>query len=283
MASFPVLVVVLNYHGESVLLPCLASLFPELEDGDQCLVIDNGGEGSLLKQALTQFPQLRTVTLEENRGFAAGMNVGLKQALLGTYKAVWLLNNDTLVQRGALQALKQAVQTRTGLNLFSPLILTPEKKVWFAGGTIDYVRMRTQHEHSLPRTNRPFRSRFLTGCALFIPRETLEKIGLLDERYFLYYEDAAYSWRTEMNQGQLWVVPQSVIVHHEVSVYSPDKLYWLVRSGVEFFLRATPKYLRWWTYLFLWLRRGKNVWDRFMRPSPIAEAINRAYTDASIS
>lgn len=277
-----ILVVVLNYRGQEVLLPCLSSLIPELRDGDRCLVIDNGHEEKLLQEVKNNFPQVETLSLGVNLGFARGMNRGLSKALEDGFSAVWLLNNDTLVKQGALEALRQAAIEHPGANLFSPLILTPEEQVWFAGGAIDYWRMRTEHVRFLPKQDKPFLTDFLTGCALFIPCSTLERFGMLDERYFLYYEDVEYSVRVRAQGGLLFVVPRARVIHHEVSVLNPDKIYWLVRSGVEFFVRHTPWPLRIWTYGYLSLRRLKNMAEYFFFRKALARSIKRAYTDASM-
>lgn len=277
-----ILVVVLNYRGQEVLLPCLGSLMPELRDGDRCLIVDNGNEEELLQEVKNIFPQIETQSLDENVGFARGMNVGLKKALEEEFSAVWLLNNDTLVKRGALEALRKAAEEHPGVHLFSPLIFTSDERVWFAGGRVDYWRMRTTHVQSLPDQENTFSTDFLTGCALFIPRRTLEQVGILDERYFLYYEDVDYSVRVRGHGGSLWVVPRARVTHHEVSVLNPDKIYWLVRSGVEFFLRHTPWPLRIWTYSYLGLRRLKNIAEHFFFRRALARSIKQAYTDASI-
>ncbi len=160
-----VLVIVLNYKGQEVLLPCLASVFRELGPLDQCLVVDNGGEKTLMETMEKQFPRLRVLTPETNLGFAKGMNQGLRLAQEEGFGAAWILNNDTLVRPGTLAHLKKAADAHAGAHLFSPVILTPDKKVWFAGGKINFWRMRTEHRESLPKTTVPFLTDFLTGCA----------------------------------------------------------------------------------------------------------------------
>ncbi len=281
MKNHSVLAIVLNYRGQDVLLPCLRSLLSELGTEDDCLVIDNGQERELMEKVKATFPKVQILSTEKNLGFAAGMNKGLKKALVEEYQGVWILNNDAIIGKGALSFLKQAKENFSDANLFSPLIFSTENKVWFAGGRINFWRMRTEHVQELPKKNEPFTTNFLTGCALFIPRETLARVGVFDERYFLYYEDAEYSLRTRLQGGKLFVVPQAKVLHHEVSEMNPEKTYWLVKSGVEFFRRHTPRSLQPWMRAYLFLRQLKNSFLVSCSESQLARSIKRAYTDAS--
>lgn len=282
MPNQSVLVIVLNYRGQDVLLPCLASLLPTLGPQDTCLVVDNGGEPALMDLVRQQLPTVRILSTGVNLGFARGMNVGLRIAHEEGFEAAWLLNNDVRVEPGALAALKRAQRDAVGRNIFSPVILNKDGQIWFAGGRINYWRMRVEHRRDAPKEMTPFSTQFLTGCALFIPRETWETIGFLDERYFLYYEDAEYSVRAQVHGGKLWVVPEARVKHAEVSEAHPEKVYWLVRSGVEFFSRHTVGWRRSWVRVYLIARRSKNFLERLFLGTALAHSIKRAYTDASI-
>lgn len=280
MDNFSVLVVILNYHGETVLMPCLESLVPTLGPMDKLLIIDNGHEGVLMERVRERFPTIKIEVPDTNLGFARGVNIGLNQALKLGYDAVWLVNNDALVKHDTLLALKRVARMRKGLCLLSPMIFGSDGQVWFAGGEIDYWCMRTKHLTQLPDGSQPFGTEFLTGCALFIPRQTLEAIGLFDERYFLYYEDADYSVRVRERGGQLWIVPEAVVLHHEASQMNPDKLYFLVKSGIQFFFDHTSGYRHAWVRLYTGLRRVKNKLRLLFSHDPVARKLEQAYTDA---
>ncbi|TXG77155.1 glycosyltransferase family 2 protein [Candidatus Dojkabacteria bacterium] len=275
-------VVILNYRGETILLPCVESVLAELGPDDGCLIIDHGQEKELMRRVKERFPSVSIIEPEKNEGFARGMNRGLAQIFSQPYAAAWLLNNDTVVLPGALKELKAAQQRFPGTHLFSPVILNQAQAVWFAGGEIHWWRMRTKHRRVLQSESQPFETRFLTGCALLVPYTTYRTLGGFDERYFLYYEDAEYSVRTTQQGGRLLVIPRSRVIHEEVSNLNPDKLYWLVRSGVEFFSRHTPSWQRWWFRSFLTIRRLYNWMRCFFSADPLARAVKRAYTDASI-
>ncbi len=283
MATLRVAVIVLNYRGENVIQPCLTSLTRTLSLGDRILVVDNGSEQPLLERMKELFPLIETITLGMNHGFAAGMNSGLRQMqAAGGFDAYWIVNNDVVADPEALSELKRACLELGSQALFSPVIYSePERKIWFSGGRIDFARMRTLHDQKSV-SGAPFQTGFLTGCALFIPAEALEVLGQLDERYFLYYEDAEYSFRAMRNNFPLWVVPKSIVHHVEQSEASPEKTYWLVRSGTEFFLRESRGIWRYWAPLYLTLRKFKNRLDMWWTDNQIAKEVKRAYTDASV-
>ncbi|MFZ1626289.1 MAG: glycosyltransferase family 2 protein [Candidatus Moraniibacteriota bacterium] len=287
MSALSVAVIVLNYRGDRVLRACLTSLALAIGPDDQVLVVDNGNESTLLASVREDFPQFETISLEVNRGFAAGMNFGIRHMLArGNFDAFWLMNNDAQVAPDGLSALKRAALTKGNTGLFSPIIYLPDNdKPWFAGGEIDFLRMRVTHSQSPLRGREPQLTKFLTGCALFIPREAIERIGFLDERYFLYYEDAEYSLRARRQGLDLWVVPSAHVTHSEESRKSAAKIYWLVRSGTEFFLRESRGIWRVWIMLYFPLRRLKNTLTLLgdvNTDQTVAKEVKRAYTDASL-
>jgi GT2 family glycosyltransferase len=112
------------------------------------------------------------------------------------------------------------------------------------------------------REHEPYETGYLTGCALFAPKEIFERVGLFDERFFLYYEDADFSVRAKKIGYKLLVVPKSVVVHGEQSVDNKEKIYWLVLSGLRFFEKHTSWYLRPWIWLYILLRKMKNKTDK---------------------
>ena len=284
MSPLSVAVIVLNYRGEQVLPRCLASLELAIGPQDRVLIVDNGHEETLMAAMRSRYPWVEVIRTEANGGFAAGMNFGIRQLLEhGEFDAFWLLNNDASVAPDALGQLKQALTECGGRALFSPAIISTEQQTpWFAGGRIDFFRMRTKHEQSFISEHTPYETGFLTGCALFIPREAMASIGLLDERYFLYYEDAAYSLQAARAGLKLWVIPEARVSHSEESRENPTKTYWLVRSGVEFFLRESRGLWWLWVRCVLVLRQLKNWVEVRYRPRPVADEVKRAYTDVSL-
>lgn len=284
MPATKVAVIVLNYRGEHLLARCLASLEATIDKGDRILVVDNGREEALMREMVTRFPSVEVLAASENRGFAAGMNLGIRHMLeKGDFDAFWLFNNDAVALPGTLESLKEAFRSNGARALYSPVIYPgPERIPWFAGGNLSFFRMRTEHWQAAKSLTDPYKTGFLTGCALFIPREAFDSLGFLDERYFLYYEDAEYSLRAERLGIGRWVVPAAAVYHSEASRENPAKVYWLVRSGAEFFLRESRGGWRVWVRIYFSLRKLKNWLETRYAPRPLAREVERAYTDVSL-
>jgi GT2 family glycosyltransferase len=127
-------------------------------------------------------------------------------------------------------------------------------------------------------------SDFISGCAMLIRAEVFKKIGLLDEDFFLYWEDADFSVRAKRAGFGLLVVADSHIRHFEKSEENrKNKIYWLVLSGLLFFQKNTPQKLRPWIFIYVILRRLKNWNDVRKNKTEINLAVRKAYRDFKIS
>ena len=140
--------------------------------------------------------------------------------------------------------------------------------------------MRAEHRAPRKKKTTPYQSEFLTGCAMLIKRDVFEQIGFLDEAFFLYYEDADFSLRARKAGFSAWVVPEATVIHLEVSQKSSQKPYFLVLSGLIFFARHTPAYLRPYLFAYATIRRAKNLVDVWLGREA-APIVHKAYADFS--
>ena len=261
MNSPLVFVVILNWNGKSCLDRSLKSVFRMKYDNFQVVVVDNDSRDGSFEEARRNFGKAHFIRNEENVGFARGMNVGMRFAIAHGAEYLWILNNDTEVEVGTLTELVLTAKSSGTRNLYSPLIVFPDGKEWFSGGEIMWWRMRAVHTLIRHRDDVPYVTGFLTGCALFLSKASAVRLNLFDERYFLYYEDADLSVRAKALGMDCIMVPKARIIHSESSRSNPDKLYWLVRSGLQFFDHRSPALLRPWIFCFTLLRRLKNRID----------------------
>lgn len=281
MSEFPkVFVVILNWNGGDSLAACLRSVFALAYGNFEVVVVDNASRDGSLEKAKSLFSRAHFVLNPENLGFSAGMNVGIRFALSKGAEYVWILNNDAECDRNALSELVSAAQSSISPKLYSPRILTPDGAVWFAGGRIDYVRMRAGHVRAADerQSDHPYPTEYLSGCALFMPRKVIERVGLFDEGYFLYYEDTDYSVRAANKGIGRLLVPKATVIHAEISSENPEKTYWLVISGLRFFKTNMPLALRPWMAFYIVLRRVKNGIDK-LRGKKEAFPVSSAYAD----
>ncbi|OGI15601.1 MAG: hypothetical protein A2Z52_01230 [Candidatus Moranbacteria bacterium RBG_19FT_COMBO_42_6] len=275
-----VFVVILNYNGKDVLKKCLLSVFKNDYPNFEIALVDNNSTDGSLEMAKADFSKANFIKNEENLGFSAGNNVGIRFALERMADYVLLLNNDVEVEKYFLGRLIDVGEKNPKTGILSPLIFNGNtKQIWFSGGTISWLRMKSFHKRSA-ETLDFYKSPYLTGCAMLVKKEVFKKIGLLDEDYFLYWEDADFSLRAGKAGFEKIVVTSSWVYHFERSEKNKEnKIYWLVISGLIFFKKNTPAYLKPWTSLYLLMRKIKNHADIIIGKNKLAPVVKRAYKD----
>jgi GT2 family glycosyltransferase len=281
MEKFPkIFIIVLNYNGKDVLRDNIASLM-ELSYSDfEVVLVDNNSQDGSVEIIRSMWPKIHLIRNSQNIGFAAGNNIGIKFALERGARYVLLINNDTICEKNFLSRLVEVGQKNKEIGLLSPVIHEGKtKKIWFSGGRISWLRMKTFHDtREIKKDIRIVK--FITGCAMLVKRGVFSKIGLLDEDYFLYWEDADFSFRANRNGYKGAVVSDSRIFHLEKSRDNKSKVYWLVISGLIFFRKNTPIALIPWIFMYTALRRIKNKRDiRKRKRFETAMLVKKAYDD----
>lgn len=273
-----VAIIILNYNGKDCLPRALQSLTSLEYEIKEILVVDNNSQDDSFEQAKREFPRCIFLKNSANLGFAAGMNVGIREAKHLGADYIWLFNNDAEADPGSLKRLVDFCEEHPEAGAASPIIADYQGKDWFSSGEISYFRMRAVHGGK-KRGITPYESEYVSGCALFLRCSVLESVGLLDERYFLYYEDADLSLRIRRSGKKLFVVPMAVVRHSEQSEQEKSgKTYHLVYSALLFFHDHTPAALRPWIRFYEFLRRMKNHIDMLLR-RPKAAIVYQAYQD----
>jgi GT2 family glycosyltransferase len=194
------------------------------------IVVDNGSTDSSVVDLEKKYPWVHLVKTGKNLGFTGGNNVGISEALGRNAEYIWLLNNDTIVDKDALKLVDAFDDASVGIA-GSKIYFAPGheyhkaryskkeqgKVFWFAGGVIDWQNMYASHfgvdEVDNGQYDKKRLTDFITGCSMMIRREVIEKIGMLDDAYYLYYEDVDYSLRAKNAGYSLMYYPMSVVWH----------------------------------------------------------------------
>jgi len=251
-----VFIIVLNYNGKNVLKKCLESIYKLDYPNFQVIVVDNNSTDGSFEEARLSFGKFNFIKNNQNIGFAAGNNVAIKWALEKMADFVFLLNNDALLEGDTLIKLIDVAKKDKNIGILSPVIYKGNSDIiWFSGGKINWFKMRAQHQDSIKQTQ------YITGCAMLIRKEIFKKIGLLDEKFFLYYEDVDFSFRARKNNFKLKIVPTAKVFHFEKSSESLNKIYYLVVSGIRFFRKNSNLLLRIYIEVYLMVRKIKNKYD----------------------
>ena len=245
-------VVVLSWNGAALTRDALRSLAAcRVPEGwrARTLVVDNGSSDGSPDMVRKEFPDVELLSLPENRRFAGGNNAGIRRALDQGADAVMLLNNDVVADPGLIEKLLAALAEQPGAGAAAPLIYfaPPSDRIWYAGGRCRPWLAHSSHRGIRERDRGRYRSiettGYLTGCCLLATGEAWRDVGLLDERYFIYAEDADWCLRARAAGYQLLFVPTARL-WHRVSASSggatnPWKVYQRLRANLTLWRRNT--------------------------------------------
>jgi GT2 family glycosyltransferase len=237
--------VMLNWNELHHTVPCINSLKESSIRLSKIFVFDQAsedGSGKKLQGMYENDSQVEILINEKNYGFAGGMNIGIQKALDMGADYVFILNNDTIVDKYCINHLYDVLNSESKAAVAGPAIMyysNPEK-LWQAGGYFNKIKMGVKVPDKgklLSEINPKISSiEFLTGCALLIPKNTFQTIGLFDPSLFFYGDDVDYGLRIKEAGLNLYFVPNAKVWHkiEDITVdrTTPYVLYHLARSTV---------------------------------------------------
>ena len=234
MNAAPLLsVVIVNYNGGGLLQRTLQSLYDTAGGlAPEVFVVDNGSSDGSLGPVRRHFPAIRVIENGANLGFARASNQALRQSL-GRY--VLLLNPDVELQDGAVKTVVSYLESNPGIGIVGPKVLLPNGRLdkpcrrSFKTPAIYFykcVGLSALFPRS-PRFNRYYLGYLpedqvadvdaVIGAFLAIRRESMEEIGLLDERFFMYCEDEDWCFRAKQTGWRVIYNPAAIVIHHKGS------------------------------------------------------------------
>jgi len=259
---------------------CLTSVLALDPAPDRVLLVDNGSTDGTAEAVRADFPAVEVLRLEKNLYFAGGVNEGIRRALEAGAQSVLLLNNDVVLERGALAALRRALEEDPRRAAVSPKIYYYDAPgvIWFAGGIVGrgwgLIRHRGVNVKDEKLRDAAGEVDYVSGAAALLSRGALESVGLLDPDYVMYVEDVDWCARARERGWGLWYEPSAKVWHH-VSATSgggltPLKAYYRLRSGALFLARHGEPWerpLSWAAYL---------AWTLWLLPGALARGEGRA-------
>lgn len=244
-----VAIILVNWNGYEFTRACLDSLrklnFPDFK----VILVDNASDNQEGKNLKKAFPEIDLLENDQNLGFAGGNNVGIRHALTLGYSHILLLNNDTEVEPDFLEEMVFKLRQNPKIAVVQPLILFlhNKKEIWSAGGkwNANLSKAVTLGDREPLADYRIGKSclDWATGCCMLISREAILDCGLLNEQYFVYFEDVEWSLRFTQKGYQIALADKAVIYHeagasskkkNEEGALSPKVFYFNVRN--QFFL-----------------------------------------------
>lgn len=276
-----VAVVIVNWNRRDDTLRCIASVQASTGCRPDIFLVDNASSDGSVEAVAAAHPDVNIVVNELNLGFAEGNNVALRRVLAANYPYVMLLNNDTAVAADALQWMLETMRLHPRVGVVSPAIcyLDQPDIVWSAGGTIDWRSGSVGSSFfNAPRQGlptEPFEAGHVSGCCMLLTRSAILDAGLLDPRFFMYYEETEWCVRIARSGHRILVAPRAVIWHAiepRRQEGSPAIAYYMTRNHL-LFLSATRAPLRAW--IMTVGAQLRTVGSLFITPQSLARSRGR--------
>jgi GT2 family glycosyltransferase len=255
--SHKVGVVTVTFNSGAMLDGFMRSLLAQSYDDFVLYVIDNASsDDTLEKLAAYRDPRVHVIANRDNRGVAAANNQGIRASLESGCSSVWLINNDTEFDSGLLATLAAELEARP-CDMIVPKIMyyDPPDRVWFAGGYFSRWRAyaalhRGKHELDRGQFDAPGWIEYAPTCCLLVRRRVFEQTGLMDETYFIYFDDADFCFRAKRAGLRIWYHPGGVLRHKESSLTGGTQSPFVLRLSARnklYFLKKNlgPVWLVW--------------------------------------
>jgi len=278
-----VYILILNWNNWKDTIACIESVFGSSYPKYKVVVIDNastdGSEEKIIEWAKGKSishirydrrtaeegglpeperdllpPYIIFIQSERNLGYAGGNNVGIRYALKkDDCKYIWLLNNDTVIDRDALIEMVKVAESDDKIGMVGSKLLYYHRPniIQAAGGCrvipwLGNASIIASNEKDDGRWDEPLEPSYITGASLLVKKTAVERIGLIEEKYFLYWEDADWGIRAWRAGYRLLYCPQSKVWHKEggtTGFLGPTADYYWIRNGLYFTKKFYPYFL----------------------------------------
>lgn len=249
-------VISVNYNQAKLTCGMIESLRAVSYKNIEILIVDNGSPDEDPEIIKAHYPEIRLIKSEVNLGFAGGNNLGIKEAK-GKY--LFFLNNDTEVTPNCIEPLVNLFEENKSAGIASPKIIfyDTDNIIQYAGATeINPWTGRNKGIGSMEKDtgqfNRSFETDLIHGAAMMVPRRVINKVGLMPEIYFLYYEELDWCEMIKRAGYTCHFVGESSIYHKEsmsVGKFSLTKTYYINRNRLLFIRRNFFGLQKWSSYL----------------------------------
>jgi GT2 family glycosyltransferase len=232
-----VAVIILNTSKRDDTLACLASLAESTWRNLDVIVLDNASTDGSIDAIREQHPSVHVEPLRDNRGYAGNNNVGVALALARGADWLFVLNEDTILDPLCIEHLVHYGQAHPKVGITGPLVLHFDEPgvIQSAGGWFDSWQAGHigQNQDDRGQFSTPRRVDWISGCGIMLRRSVIEQVGMLDERFFYYWEETDWCLRAQRAAWQCALVPDARLWHKGVVrryVPSPNVSYYNTRN-----------------------------------------------------
>ncbi len=252
-----VITIILNTNRRDDTLECLGSLTKNSYGNHRIIVLDNASIDGSSDAIRIAFPEVKIIPLTANLGYAGNNNVGIQAALGQGADWVLVLNEDTSLAVDCLEQMVMVAESDQHIGIVGPMVYHYNEKdvIQSAGGRLGRFwdashigqNERDQGQYSTPRS-----VDWVSGCAILVKRQVIEQVGMLDERFFYYWEETEWCLRTRKNGWLIFQVPAAKLWHKGVQRDyrpSPSVTYYATRNR---FLMMSKHHAPLLTWIVVW-------------------------------
>ncbi len=253
-------VVILNFKVKDELLKCLDSVKRSDYDSLEIIVVDNSS-GDGLEEELKTSLNIEFIQTGKNLGYSGGNNVGIKAAIKNHADYILVLNPDTLVKKDTISKMVKGLEKYDAGVVCPKIYFEDGKTIWYAGKDFDKLNVLGKHRGLDQQDKGQFDQEVETeanGAAMLVKQEVFEKVGLFDERFFLYLEDSDFSLRVKESGFKIMYIPSAVVIHKNAKstgLGSSLQDYFITRNRMLF----ASKYLPFRTRFALFREALRNI------------------------
>ena len=258
-------IIILNHEQKGLVKNCLKNILSlNLELEYEIIVVDNNSKDNCLEMVSKEFPNVKAVESRKNLGYAAGNNLGIKKAK-GKY--VLIFNPDITVLPGSIEEMHQFMESNQDCAICGPKLLNPDKSIqisccrfpkWYTPilrrtflGKLEFAKKELNRYLMLDcQRNETKEVDWLIGACVMVSKSAIEKVGLMDERYFLYFEDIDWCRRFCRVGYKVYYFPQVKMIHFHQRLSAQksnlkaflDKPTWIhINSAIKYFWKWRKK------------------------------------------
>lgn len=222
-------IIIVAWNVRELVRDCLRSVYDQTKNIDfEVIYVDNASEDGSVEMVAKEFPEVRIIKNEENKGFIRANNQGIRIAD-GRY--ILLLNSDTVVLDNAIARTVKFADTKSEAAVFGCKVLNPDRslqRTFFMYPSILNMFLAATYLYKIfPRSKFFGRERMtwwdfdevrevetVCGCFSLVRKEAIEQVGLMDERYFVYGDDPDWCYRFKKNGWKVMFTPEAQIIHY---------------------------------------------------------------------
>lgn len=261
-------IVVLNWNGWQYTVQACESLLALDRQSFEIIIVDNASTDNSIARIEAALPNVTLIKNSINAGFAGGCNIGIRHAIEARFDYVFLLNNDAVVTERTLSELLAASNRLGDRAILGSVVRDVGSEHCQFFGSQGSARFGQPRWYEYPRdkeqlANALIPTDFAIGAALFVPTAVFQTVGVLDERFYLTYEDIDFCYRARTCGVQSFIVSSSSIHHYRSATMGPEtaplQTYFLTRNELLFAEKHSGLSQRLGLYSFRLARFVKRV------------------------